>query len=94
MGLSGSQHSLQWWTAYNHLKHSDIDCLDEGSLSNVIYGFGALTLLYLAILARSSIFLDDLTTNIFHYIGFSDDKIDEDYIFPKSSGPINDPLQI
>jgi hypothetical protein len=47
-----------------------------------------------AILARSSIFLDDLTTNIFHYIGFSDDKIDEDYIFPKSSGPINDPLQI
>lgn len=34
-----------WWNAYNSIKHTDIYSLQNGCLSNVIYGFSALTIL-------------------------------------------------
>jgi len=37
---------LNWWDAYNNLKHSEIDNFQDGSLTNVIYGMGSLAILY------------------------------------------------
>ncbi len=37
---------LNWWDAYTNLKHSEIDNLEDGCLSNVIYGIASLAILY------------------------------------------------
>jgi len=34
-----------WWEAYNKVKHKDIHSLQSGCLANVVYGFGALSIL-------------------------------------------------
>jgi len=35
-----------WWTAYNNLKHSDIDNFKDGCLVNVVYGIASLAILF------------------------------------------------
>jgi hypothetical protein len=35
-----------WWTAYNNLKHSDIDSFKDGCLVNVVYGIASLATLF------------------------------------------------
>jgi len=40
------KRKLNWWVAYNNLKHSEIDNYEDGSLTNVIYGMGSLAILY------------------------------------------------
>lgn len=37
---------LRWWDAYNNLKHSEIDNLQDACLSNVVYGMASLAILY------------------------------------------------
>lgn len=37
---------LLWWQPYNNLKHSEIDNLPDGSLSNIVYGMASLAILY------------------------------------------------
>lgn len=34
-----------WWRAYNNVKHSDIENLQDGCLGNVLYGFASLSIL-------------------------------------------------
>lgn len=41
-----SKFKSVWWNAYNSVKHDDITSLSSGCLSNVIYGFCALTFMY------------------------------------------------
>lgn len=36
---------LDWWDAYNNLKHSDIDSVKDGCLTNVVYGMASLAVL-------------------------------------------------
>jgi len=37
---------LMWWTPYNNLKHSEINNLSDGCLTNVVYGTASLAILY------------------------------------------------
>jgi len=82
-----------WWEAYNKVKHKDIHSLQMGCLSNVIYGFGALSILVDSIITLDirtgssmtyeSVFslnrISILTRNLIAYIGdvTSDVKIKE-----------------
>lgn len=34
-----------WWDAYNNVKHTDIENLQDGCLGNVLYGFASLSIL-------------------------------------------------
>jgi len=34
-----------WWKAYNNVKHTDIEKLQDGCLTNVLYGFASLSIL-------------------------------------------------
>jgi hypothetical protein len=34
-----------WWDAYNNVKHTDIENLEDGCLGNVLYGFASLSIL-------------------------------------------------
>ncbi|MCJ7559290.1 hypothetical protein MUO79_01565 [Candidatus Bathyarchaeota archaeon] len=34
-----------WWKAYNNIKHTDIENLQDGCLSNILYGFASLSVL-------------------------------------------------
>lgn len=40
---------LEWWTAYNSVKHSDIRQLKDGNLGNALNALGALAILYAAL---------------------------------------------
>lgn len=44
--IKDSKAKLQWWDAYNNLKHSEIDNIKDGCLSNVVYGMASLAILY------------------------------------------------
>jgi len=37
---------LNWWDAYNNLKHSEIDNYKDGCLANVVHGITSLAILY------------------------------------------------
>jgi len=39
----------EWWTAYNKVKHSDIDSFHDGNLKNALSSLGALAVLYVLI---------------------------------------------
>lgn len=49
-GFNKKNVNSVWWRAYNNVKHSDIEHLKDGCLSNVIYAFSALTMLYESII--------------------------------------------
>lgn len=44
--IKNGDTKLRWWDAYNNLKHSEIDNLKDGCLSNVVYGIASLAILY------------------------------------------------
>jgi len=37
---------LEWWIAYNNIKHSDVDNFKDGNLRNAFNSLGALSILY------------------------------------------------
>lgn len=37
---------LNWWDAYNNLKHSEMQNYQDGCLTNVLYGMASLAVLY------------------------------------------------
>ena len=45
-GFSSEKINSVWWEAYNEVKHLDIYSIKKGCLSNVIYSFCALSVLY------------------------------------------------
>jgi|GEM_PF-1195703 len=57
---------LNWWDAYNKLKHSEIDNFQDGSLTNAIYGMGSLAILY-ALMSRYRRAEGRLFTQIGHF---------------------------
>lgn len=66
-GFKGDSHSLQWWKAFTDIKHSDIECIDEGCQSNVIYAYAALTVLY-ASLSKPIIYWEEISSKIIHSV--------------------------
>lgn len=42
----GSESRLEWWTAYNEVKHSDIEEYREGNFRNCIISLSALAIIY------------------------------------------------
>ena len=40
-----TKFSPHWWNAYNNVKHSDVENLQDGCLGNVLYGFASLCIL-------------------------------------------------
>jgi len=48
-GFKGKKISSYWWDAYNAVKHTDIYSFNQGCLSNVMYSFGALSIILEAI---------------------------------------------
>jgi hypothetical protein len=75
------QASLQWWKAYNNLKHSEMDSIVDGCLSNVVYGMASLAILYCLMGGRSQ-----AEGRLFYLIGFFEplDKL-EPHMFPKTA---------
>jgi hypothetical protein len=45
-GFSGKKIDSNWWSAYNDVKHLEIYSIKKGCLSNIIYSFCALSVLY------------------------------------------------
>ena len=45
--------SAVWWNAYNNLKHNELNSMPAGCLSNLIYIFAALTIIYDAVTKRN-----------------------------------------
>lgn len=70
---------IKWWNAYNNLKHSEMDNLADGCLSNVVYGMASLAILYCLMGGRGR-----AEGRLFYLIGFfkSLDKL-EPLMFPK-----------
>lgn len=44
--IRDTKSRLDWWDAYNNLKHSDIENFQDGCLTNVVYGMTSLAILY------------------------------------------------
>ena len=44
--ISDPSTRINWWNAYNNLKHSEIDNYKDGCLSNAVYGIASLAILY------------------------------------------------
>ena len=63
--------TAEWWKAYNDVKHTEIYSLQKGCLSNVLYGFSALTILFDSLIL-SKLFkpqiLSESTGNIISHI--------------------------
>ncbi len=78
-----SKFTPQWWNAYNNVKHTDIENLEDGCLGNVLYGFASLSILKnLSIWTKFS--------GIFEIGVHQKYKVDsetlwKDYVFPLSS---------
>jgi hypothetical protein len=47
--LDKEDNRLEWWTAYNNIKHSDVDNFRDGNLKNAFNSLGALAILYAVI---------------------------------------------
>ena len=45
-GISDPSKRISWWDAYNSVKHSDIHRFEDGCLSNVLYGFASIAVIY------------------------------------------------
>lgn len=70
---------IQWWNAYNNLKHSEMDNIANGCLSNVVYGMASLAILYCLMGGRGR-----AEGRLFYLIGFFKplEKL-EPLMFPK-----------
>lgn len=44
-GLENGGSSLEWWDAYNEVKHSDLEQIARGNLSNALNALGAVAIL-------------------------------------------------
>lgn len=44
--IEDEDKKLEWWTAYNYVKHSDISKFKDGNLGNALNSLGALAILY------------------------------------------------
>jgi len=44
--IKDTKTRLDWWDAYNNLKHSEIENYQDGCLTNVVYGMASLAILY------------------------------------------------
>lgn len=69
-----------WWKAYNNVKHTDIEKLQDGGLTNVLYGFASLSILENLVDARAH-------NKIFRIGLHQDFTVDEtilwnNYVFP------------
>jgi len=90
-GLSGKRHSLRWWKAFTNIKHSDILCINEGCLSNVIHAFGALTILYDCLIEPHPFYWMEHTEGIISRIFSVDSEQKEQYHrFPEAKYPVVD----
>jgi hypothetical protein len=45
IALRDEKERMAWWDAYNHIKHSEIDMLQEGNLVNSLNGVASLAVL-------------------------------------------------
>jgi len=70
-----------WWESYNAIKHRDIESLSKGCLYNVLYGFCALTILYLRfyhfptyLKEMYPVISENIIRNIFHDPDLSEGK--------------------
>lgn len=54
-GFAEKKIRSTWWRAYNDVKHKDIYRLEAGNLSNVLYSFGALSVLYSGIVMTDNV---------------------------------------
>lgn len=45
-GISDLSKRILWWDAYNNVKHMDIHRFEDGCLSNVLYGFLSIAVIY------------------------------------------------
>jgi len=54
VAIHNDKSRLNWWVAYNNLKHSEIDNLEDGCLSNVIYGVASIAIIYNLIQNRAA----------------------------------------
>lgn len=73
----------EWWIAYNHEKHNDVDHVHEGNLKNTLNAFAGLTIVYwLADGQQKPTFMYSVA-----FIYPSDE--DDDFLFfPKSSSTV------
>jgi len=70
---------IDWWDAYNNLKHAEIDNLQDGCLSNVLYGMSSLAVLYSLISHHRN-----AEGNLFRQIGyFTPIDMVRKFLFPK-----------
>ena len=87
-GIKGDNHILQWWKAFTDIKHSDIECIDEGCQSNVIYAYTALTVLY-ASLSEPIIHWEGVSSKIIHSVNSIVTKDKKPYYkYPKAERPM------
>lgn len=65
--LGTSELKLDWWTAYNNVKHSDIHKFHEGNFRNCIYALSGLAIIYTLI---DSEFRNGNRIRLFSEIGY------------------------
>jgi hypothetical protein len=87
-GIKGERQKLQWWKAFTDIKHSDSSCANEGCLSNVIYSFSALTILYSCLIEIQPYSWEHHTEDIISRINSVVDADKEKYLrFPGAKFP-------
>jgi hypothetical protein len=77
--ITNGMARIKWWEAYNDLKHSEIDNIQKGCLSNVIYSVSSLAVLYTLMTHRPA------EGRLFPLIGYFKplDKLGP-FVFPES----------
>jgi hypothetical protein len=79
-GIKDDKTRLNWWDAYNNLKHAEIENLKDGCLSNVLYGMASLAVLYTLISPYRN-----AEGNLFRQIGyFKPIDMVKKVLFPKA----------
>ena len=85
-GIKDSKRTLKWWSAYNTVKHSDVEGRTQGCLSNILYSLAALTIL-------TNVFDPNFhfKNQIFQIGIYSDYKLDKSIILNQFTFPIDTP---